>query len=365
MKGCLNYKKVLLVGHFGAGNAGDDAMGVGTLYSLREYSVEARILTKTRGIFEKYGFDFLTEKDFSIFNIISSIIWANRVIIAGGSHFNDFDSHMFRRYRVFIFYLALVTFSKCLRREVHLIGQGFGPIERYGFKLIFRIIVRLADFISVRDSDSLKIDFLDTRDWVKAFDLAAFIPLKKREGLESNIVGISITPANRKFYRKPEEDKKLCETLAAALNDLEEVDEIDIFVFHTGSAKSSDVGISEELKNNLNFDNVKLVCYENDPVNFLHEVGRCKYFIGMKLHSIVFAYLNNVPVLTIAYHPKCSSFAEYVGYEPTAIVNISELTLKELKKRISLLTQGSGDFKPSMELNRAMELLKRNLTKEF
>lgn len=42
----------------------------------------------------------------------------------------------------------------------------------------------------------------------------------------------------------------------------------------------------------------------------INEVGRCRYFIGHKTHSVIIALITGTPLLAIAYHPKTTDFME-------------------------------------------------------
>jgi polysaccharide pyruvyl transferase WcaK-like protein len=57
----------------------------------------------------------------------------------------------------------------------------------------------------------------------------------------------------------------------------------------------------------------RLVFYDRDPWQWIRHLGACHAFIGMKLHSTMFAAGMGVPVLGVGFHPKVGRFYRDVG----------------------------------------------------
>lgn len=65
----------------------------------------------------------------------------------------------------------------------------------------------------------------------------------------------------------------------------------------------------------------------------LHEVAKCRLFIGHKTHSTIFALASGTPLIGIAYHPKTIEFMKQFEMERYAIDD-KQLTTSLLKDRL-------------------------------
>ena len=55
---------------------------------------------------------------------------------------------------------------------------------------------------------------------------------------------------------------------------------------------------------------------EKQPQDMLREVSRCDMILGMRLHSLIYAANQSVPLLGISYDPKINHFLKRLGSEP-------------------------------------------------
>lgn len=63
------------------------------------------------------------------------------------------------------------------------------------------------------------------------------------------------------------------------------------------------------------------------PQDMLREVSECSLLIGMRLHSLIYAASQNVPLLGVSYDPKIDQFLGRIGSVPVG-------TAEELDPRI-------------------------------
>jgi len=196
-------RKIFLVGHYGGANTGDDAMLYGCLSELRRFGLDVTVVSKSTGgaLFQKLGTNPVKPKFFSVIKAINSADW---VVLGGGTHYHD-DYKLFRLLR-HIRYLTVLTsvfvFSKLVGKRIALISMGFGPFRTKVVRLLFKIVLRIADFIAVRDNRSLaEVQCRGMKAKVLyAFDLSACLlnELKldklEAEGVENvPVLGISPT----------------------------------------------------------------------------------------------------------------------------------------------------------------------------
>lgn len=58
-----------------------------------------------------------------------------------------------------------------------------------------------------------------------------------------------------------------------------------------------------------------------DTYAHMKEVSRCRFFLGHKTHSVVFALCTNTPLIALEYHPKTKEFMRLFGMERFSITD--------------------------------------------
>src|SRR5690606_145198 len=79
-----------------------------------------------------------------------------------------------------------------------------------------------------------------------------------------------------------------------------------------GGERESDVEVIRHLHEALEphfGPRVTVSQFEANPWMTLSDLAKCKAFIATRYHSLVFAYLMQVPVLYVPYHTKLDAFA--------------------------------------------------------
>ena len=75
-----------------------------------------------------------------------------------------------------------------------------------------------------------------------------------------------------------------------------------------------------------------------------HTIGlfaRMKVVVSMRLHALVFAAGQGVPLVGVVYDPKVSSFLHYIGQD--LYTDLNALTLEDLKAHIDAAVSRMGD----------------------
>ncbi|MCT9098184.1 polysaccharide pyruvyl transferase family protein [Haloarchaeobius sp. HME9146] len=349
-----------VLGYFGFGNAGDDSIGRATVQQLRRSTEGADISTvSANGEFDPGGNVRLI--DFS-FGAIAAAVWrADELILTGGSHFHDERSSL-ASLKVNVFYLLVVSVAILSSTNVHALGHGIGPLSRTSSRVLASLVLRLAETVTVRDPESRKVARNLGVDAKLTFDHAALLETNDLDHSTERL-GVSVTPAFRKYHDSPDRDDQLVADLATVLDDALDGDRWDgvtVFAFHNGDA-NGDVLLSERLRRHMETTDVTVETYDDDPVAFLNSISSMDVFLGMKYHSLVFAYLTDVPVVSISYHPKCDWFQNYTKTDDscaTQMTNASESTLSELVARLS---DENGMCQATLPRKRAEELASKSI----
>jgi len=366
-------QRLFIFGYYGWKNTGDDAMIYALLqevYSMNPYSKFA-VLSPIPIIVPPEVEGIVKYVKPSIFSVWKEILKASIFVIGGGTHLSDYGNEM-KALKNLLRIFLLVLYAKILCKKVYILGNGIGPLQTRFGRFLARATCCLADYITVRDKTSYKFliewDLIDKASL--AFDLSVLIS-SGRNGIniqkdieKKKILGISVTPVFKIYYRSKEKDFIVVNEISKHVNDWlkrEPNSEVRLFVFH-GDSKDDDTSITRLLYKKLYpSSRIKIVPYEPNPQKMITQVGQCKYFIGMKYHSLVFAYVNRIPLLVIKYHPKCYAFAEEIGLKKNAILSLEEILDGQFGKHFNNLLEYPNNFIPILPVDIAKKRAKNGL----
>ncbi len=227
----------------------------------------------------------------------------------------------------------------------------------------------MSDYITTRDKTSYQIlenfGLAKNSHYFPGFDLATLLePPQNRHddfsktNIDLTILGICITSVFEIYYGDRAKDLIIIDELAKALNsNLSKMPSLHVhlFVFKEGY-KDSDVQITESLRKRLKpAERVMILPYHPDPGETLVKVAQCSLFIGTKYHSCVFAYISQIPLLVINYHPKCSAFAKEVGLSESAIISLQDIIDGKFAQYLDNLLNHPDKFHAELPVNLARQ----------
>lgn len=220
----------------------------------------------------------------------------------------------------------------------------------------------MADFISVRDQDSLSILRglgVSSKRVIHAFDLAVLLPIIVNRAQEQRrfILGISVLPYFTIYHGDIKNDYRMIERIAVGVNKwlLEEpLGEVHLITIRGERSWGGDVEITECLATQLNpRDRVRLISYSPDPSRMLCHVAQCDAFVAMRFHSAIFAYMCQLPMIVINYHPKCRALAREIGLPDQAVISVEDLMKGELDKLLLQLHHTPDAFRARLPVEEA------------
>jgi len=346
--------RVLAVGYFGFGNVGDDSIGLATIRTLRDRNPAVEI-TASSGPEPVFDGEPVRTVRFSPARIARALLEADTVVLTGGTHFHDRYPTVWNGLKAFTFYLWLAGLAKSLGRDVHLVGHGIGPLDSFPFTWMTRGVLHLADSVTVRDPASRRAIADSACDPAIGFDVAVLLDPPDSARTGETILGVSLTPAFGKLDGDPERDETLANSIAEPIigaGGIDSVDRIRLFVCHTGTI-NHDRDLSATFADALDGVPTQMVPYRNDPEEFLASVAGVDYLIGMKLHSLVFAYMLGIPNLAVSYHPKCRHFREYAGYGRYTTKTSNQAITPGLDEDVERLLSEPGQYTASLDVSAA------------
>ncbi len=298
--------RILISGYYGYKNIGDEAVLSSIIFGIRKHYPQAQITVLSSDVkdtIEKHGVEAIARYNFPLLR--KAIIECDIFLSGGGSLFQDRTSS-----RSLYYYLALILLAKYYGKKVIVFGQGFGPIKLLNTSIAKRVL-RQADLLFMRDTVSAHqvLALRIPKKKVRSFIDPAFILerrgldldlVQKKEGLNFSkhpIIGV----APRAIF---DSQDKTFRVLAGALDHL--VHWLGAQIVFIPFRKPEDVEVINRISY-LMREKPKILLGDYMPEELLTIMAQFDFFIGMRLHSLIFSALANVPMLGISYDPKVSS----------------------------------------------------------
>ena len=348
----------VLLGYYGFGNMGDDALLMSVIKNLRSKIPYLRIAVMSYDVKKmKANLNHLSVFVFNRFNVLSTLkVFRNSkyLIFGGGTLLQDNTST-----KSLLYYLYMVRLAKRYGLDVILYANGIGPIRKEKNKRRIKSILPKISLITARDKQ--------TYDYIKNLDNNVNIHLTADEAL-------TIAPqSSEKVILSEEFIKKgfVCFSVRK-WRDIKDEEYIKYarvvsdFCQRNGFCvllivmeAHNDLAITEKIANYFK-TNVKIL-YAGGGMNGEELTGiisNAKMTISVRLHSLIFSACAGVPMIGLSYDPKVSSFMKLAGIDEKYIVDIGLNSANDLKNAINALYEELDTEKK--RLKSAMEILKQS-----
>ncbi|MBR5304743.1 MAG: polysaccharide pyruvyl transferase CsaB [Candidatus Gastranaerophilales bacterium] len=306
-------KNVLVSGYIGFDNFGDEAIFYALSTHLKKMGYFVSVLcNKKQNVSKKYGVVAYNYKEpFEIFKAITSC----DILISGGGSLLQNKTSNFSLF----YYLLVLLFAKICFKKVIIFAQGVEPIIGKIPELFTRTILKLVDFISVRDDKSKEL----LESWkIKsnlvsdpAYSLVQDKEISKKEGL---IVQL------RSF--KGMDDKllsNLCDSIVKNYKD-----EVKVFSFQDEVDENICLKFVEMIKKksaNAKYISAKSI---DETINI---INGSKYMISTRLHGLIISNALQTKTFALCYDDKIKTIVEELNLENIDILNYSQ---DELNKKM-------------------------------
>ena len=323
---------VVICGAYGRGNAGDDAILEAILQEMRSIDPDMPITVLTKDPkATRLTYRVRTAGRMDVGTWKKAMRHAGLYINGGGSLIQDVTSR-----RSLWFYLHNIQAAHKAGCKVQMYGCGIGPVLREQHrKLAASVLNASVDVITLREPDSLKE--LQSMGVTKpeillTADPALTLPAASEDEIDSVLLRAGI-PTHGKYLCfalrnwKGFEDKAPLFAQAAK------------YAYETYGLTPVFAAVEKHL------DPVagRLAAAGLDiPHYFLDDAGSAGTIIGalsrmqavvsMRLHALIFAAGQSIPLAGVVYDPKVSAFLRYIGQEN--FLNLNALTADALKAMI-------------------------------
>ena len=323
---------VVICGAYGRGNAGDDAILEAILQEMRSIDPDMPITVLTKDPkATRLTYRVRTAGRMDVGTWKKAMRHAGLYINGGGSLIQDVTSR-----RSLWFYLHNIQAAHKAGCKVQMYGCGIGPVLREQHrKLAASVLNASVDVITLREPDSLKE--LQSMGVMKpeillTADPALTLPAASEDEIDSVLLRAGIPPHGKYLCFalrnwKGFEDKAPLFAQAAK------------YAYETYSLTPVFAAVEKHL------DPVagRLAAAGLDiPHYFLDDAGSAGTIIGalsrmqavvsMRLHALIFAAGQGIPLAGVVYDPKVSAFLRYIGQEN--FLDLDALTADALKAMI-------------------------------
>lgn len=308
-------KHIVLSGYYGFRNSGDEAVLQSILLALQEQgerqgvkfapvvlSANPEETSRTYGVEAAHRM-----RPAELWRAIRT---SDGLISGGGSLLQDETSA-----KTIPYYLAVIKLAQWMRKPVFIYSQGIGPVHRKMFYRWIRSAFNRCPLISVRDEESS--DLLQRMgiggekvhvvpDPVMGLSLRGGQPPQKTSEAPNTVVGVSV-----RFWN---EDRSELNAVADGLKALLERTDASIrfLPFHLPSDEAASMYVKERLGESYNH-RISVAAGVVHPQDMLAEVAACRVLIGMRLHSLIYAAGQLVPMVGLSYDPKIDQFLNRLG----------------------------------------------------
>ncbi|MGB9781149.1 polysaccharide pyruvyl transferase CsaB [Caldanaerobacter sp.] len=353
--------KAVISGYYGFDNVGDEAVLKCIVHGLKKRGVEDITVLSNKPVetSRKYKVKAVNRNSFK--EIFRAIREADMVLSGGGSLIQDKTSS-----RSLWYYIGIMIIGKLLGKKVYVIGQGIGPVEKKFNKWLTAFVLNRVDGIAVRDHlsyDFLKRDLKIKKEVEVTADFALELAFEEGEdkvfGKILDKEGIDLL-SQKYFLICPREwgnfELSRVELARAADFIAEEHGYKVVFLpFYREDVEESD----------------RIATYMKVPAEILTEryeleeilaiIKRSQFLIGIRLHSLIFAFISLVPFIGISYDPKIDGFLHSIGEESVGDVN--SFTAEAIIKKVREIMKNKEEYINKMAIY--LEDLRKKAEKNF
>lgn len=297
---------LLIAGYHGFGNCGDEAILKAMTTNIRSLAKDVDITALSHNPeFTKTEYGIKSVRRFNVFQVLSAIRRSDIILSGGGTLLQNGTST-----RSLIYYLSIIKLAKLFRKRVMLYANGIGPVTgRLNQKLV-RLVINTVDVITLREklseADLRSIGVSNPNVTVTAdaaFKLKSISDEKAEEllineGFEDrgNLrIGVSV-----RAWSKAKFGEDYISKLAKACDNIADTGKEIIFI---PMQFPSDIAVSKKVASMMKNKSYVLT-KRYTPAEMLGIVGRVDAMVSMRLHTLIFAAVKNIPMIGIIYDPK-------------------------------------------------------------
>ncbi|SEC33598.1 polysaccharide pyruvyl transferase CsaB [Paenibacillus sp. GP183] len=314
-------QRIVLSGYYGYGNSGDEAVLQSILFALEEQGaklgirIEPIVLSgNPEQTVQMYGVRVYHRMQ--PLQVLQALRESDGLISGGGSLLQDATSA-----KSIPYYLGILKLAQWMGKPTFVYSQGIGPVNRRMFNGWIRSVFQRCRYISVRDTESadLLASMRLPRERIEVVpDPVMGLPLGSEAAAASPLpgAGLRTVGVSVRFWNR---DRSELEALSRSLASLLAARNVRLrfLPFHLPEDEVASSYVIDRLGGDHG-ERVEMVRGLAHPQEMLHQVASCDLMIGMRLHALIYAASQYVPMVGISYDPKIDQFLHRLGMTAAA-----------------------------------------------
>ncbi|MCM3635239.1 polysaccharide pyruvyl transferase CsaB [Paenibacillus camelliae] len=327
--------RVVISGYYGFKNSGDEAVLKSILLALEEQGKAAGITLAPVVLSgdpswtsKKYGVEAVPRMHpASVWRAISS---SDALISGGGSLLQDATGM-----KSIPYYTGIIKLAQWLRKPTFIYAQGIGPVHRQSMYAFIRSAMNKSQYVSVRDEQSSQfLSSIGVNTKIEIVpDPVMGMPLpEQRQQLLPEASGVQQIGISVRFWNKDRSDLQRIGEALIALTEQRNV-MLTFLPFHLPDDIEASQFLIDQIQSRIGAgSSIKLMDLPDDPMLMLQAVSECDALFGMRLHALIYAANQRVPMLGLSYDPKIDQFLKRI--EAKVVGTTNELESKEFVEQM-------------------------------
>ena len=341
--------KIMISGYYGFNNTGDEAILKSMVGAFKEKIPQIKITVLSQSPLQtSQTYQVKAINRLHLIDIMRCLRDTNLFISGGGGLLQDSTGKGWS----ILYYLGLILAAKIAKVPVMIYAQGIGPVNKQINKKLIKWILNKVDLITVRDKPSKEL--LENLGVVKPSIYVNSDPvfLLKKKNINNIIdrhpfiqqlinsdnrplIGVSV----REYKGNGLDSKRIFAQAADYL-----IKNYQAKIIFLPFKFDEDVYSSEEIlslmKNKAEVLKIKL-----EPEELLSVLSRLSLLVGVRLHSIIFSSIANIPFVAFNYDPKVKYFVEDLGLSELLLEIGEDISLKNIQEKIEYIRENNDKIK--------------------
>jgi len=338
---------VMISGYYGFDNNGDDAVLKAIVDELKRVRPEINLLVLSKQpVKTQETYNVLSINRFDFIKIYYYLGRTQLLLSGGGSLIQDLTST-----HSLIYYLSVIRLAISRGAKVILYANGIGPVRRESNKDYVRKILNRVDMITLRDEQSLQVlkslgvTRPETHVTVDAAfslenesDPADIIRWRQMIGLKEDEKYFCVSVRSWKYFKDNFESE-----MSSFVKRMKE--NYGLRAVFVPMQPVNDAEISRRI---IEMSGSGIFFGTNYTTNqILSLIAGSEFVVAMRLHTIIYAVKQNVPVIGMAYDPKVTAFMNKAGQ--SCCIDVKDTNAEGLIKLAEYVMDNREEILKDME----------------
>lgn len=300
---------VVMSGYYGFNNTGDEAIMLSMHKNIQQMGDNYHITVlsnRPEDTRDKYGIESVYRFGFG--EVLRAIRDCDVLLSGGGSLLQDSTST-----RSLMYYLSITAVAKMFGKQVMLYANGIGPVSGKRNRRLVKQVVNRADLITLREENSyeelLSMGVNPKKCFVTAdpvFTMDSIPPEQARmllvaEGVPMDKPLVVVSVRNwREMDSFIDRFAKLCDVI---------VEKHERTIVFLAMQMPNDITVSEKVRKKMQ-QQAYILRNNYSPYEVMGMISQADFILSMRLHTLIFAARQKVPLIGFVYDPKIEYYLE-------------------------------------------------------